>query len=67
MTCQLFRPPLSFRLFDPIVSDKADTVLWSFGSRIGNCIRGTLLAWIAPLLPSIISEIQEGQHLIEVR
>jgi hypothetical protein len=35
--------------------------------RIGNCIRGTLLAWIAPLLPSIISEIQEGQHLIEVR
>jgi hypothetical protein len=54
-------------LSDPIVSDKADTVLWSFGSRIGNCTCGTLLAWIVPLLPSIIFEIQEGQHLIEVR
>jgi len=45
-------------------SRHSPVVVWL---RIGNCTRGTLLAWIAPLLPSIVSEIQEGQHLIEVR
>ena len=35
--------------------------------RVGNTIRKALLAWFEPLLPRILSLLNQGELLIEVR
>ncbi len=40
------------------------SVVWI---RVGNCSRRTLLAWIAPLWPTVIRRLEEGARLVEVR
>lgn len=42
----------------------APAVVWL---RIGNCTNRVLFAWLEPLLPEILRELQAGQRLIEVR
>jgi predicted nuclease of predicted toxin-antitoxin system len=34
--------------------------------RVGNCSNRALLAWFAPLLPSIVDRLAQGETLIEV-
>jgi hypothetical protein len=35
--------------------------------RIGNCANPALLAWLEPLLPAIIRQLENGERLIETR
>ena len=35
--------------------------------RIGNSSKQALLAWLEPLLPLILSKLEEGERLVEVR
>ena len=35
--------------------------------RIGNSTNRVLFAWLEPLWPEVIRQLQEGQHIIEVR
>jgi hypothetical protein len=35
--------------------------------RIGNRTNRVLFAWLEPLWPEVIRQLQEGQHIIEVR
>ena len=35
--------------------------------RIGNCTNRILLAWLEPLLPAIVSELQAGNKVVEVK
>jgi len=35
--------------------------------RIGNAANATLLAWFMPILPALVTRIQSGDRLIEVR
>jgi predicted nuclease of predicted toxin-antitoxin system len=35
--------------------------------RIGNCSNRALRAWLEPLLPAIVSQIEQGDRLLEVR
>lgn len=35
--------------------------------RKGNCTRKALLEWIAPLWPTVIRRLDEGDRLVEVR
>ena len=34
--------------------------------RIGNSSTGTLLAWLEPLLPTIVKQLEQGERLVEV-
>lgn len=43
---------------------QAPAVVWL---RIGNCTNRVLFAWLEPLLPEILRELEAGQRLIEVR
>ena len=45
-------------------SRQSPVIVWL---RIGNCSNRALREWFAPLLPEIVREIEQGQHLIEVR
>ena len=40
------------------------TVVWL---RFGNCTKRELFAWLEPLLPAIIRQLEQGDRLIEVR
>ncbi len=40
------------------------TVLWI---RVGNTRRAALLAWFGPLIDQVVSMIEEGNRLIELR
>ena len=35
--------------------------------RIGNSSKGVLLAWLEPLLPAIVRQLEQGERLVEVR
>jgi predicted nuclease of predicted toxin-antitoxin system len=35
--------------------------------RIGNSSKRALLAWIEPLLPAIVHQLEQGDRLVEVR
>lgn len=35
--------------------------------RIGNCTNSALNAWLAPLWPTILQQLESGNRLIEVR
>ena len=35
--------------------------------RIGNCSNHSLRTWLEPLLPAIVSQIEQGDRLLEVR
>jgi len=35
--------------------------------RFGNCTKRELFAWLEPLLPAIIRQLEQGDRLIEVR
>ena len=35
--------------------------------RIGNAANASLLAWFIPILPKVVTRIQSGDRLIEVR
>lgn len=43
---------------------KGPRVVWL---RIGNSTNRVLFAWLEPLWPEVIRQLQEGQHVIEVR
>jgi predicted nuclease of predicted toxin-antitoxin system len=45
-------------------SQSGPVVVWL---RIGNCSNRGLLVWFGPLLPAILSEIEKGNRIIEVR
>ena len=45
-------------------SQRVPLVVWL---RIGNCSNRALQAWLTPLLPKIVTEIERGQRFIEVR
>ncbi|MBI5386208.1 MAG: DUF5615 family PIN-like protein [Verrucomicrobia bacterium] len=40
------------------------SVVWL---RIGDCSKRALLAWLGPLLPSVLRQLQQGERLVEVR
>ncbi len=42
----------------------APPVVWL---RIGNCTNRVLFAWLEPLLPEILRQLESGQRLVEVR
>ena len=42
----------------------APAVVWL---RIGNCTNRVLFAWLEPLLPEILRQLEAGQRLVEVR
>ena len=42
----------------------APQVVWI---RVGNCTNRVLFAWLEPLLPEILSRLNQGERLIEVR
>ena len=46
--------------------DTADAppVVWL---RIGNCTNRVLFAWLEPLLPEIVRQLEAGQRIVEVR
>jgi predicted nuclease of predicted toxin-antitoxin system len=35
--------------------------------RIGNSSKVALLAWLEPLLPAIVRQLEQGDRLVEVR
>jgi predicted nuclease of predicted toxin-antitoxin system len=35
--------------------------------RIGNSSKRALLAWLEPLLPLVVSKLEQGERLVEVR
>lgn len=35
--------------------------------RIGNSSKRALLAWLEPMLPLVVSKLEEGERLVEVR
>ena len=35
--------------------------------RIGNCTNRRLFAWLEPLLPEIVRQLESGQRIVEVR
>ena len=35
--------------------------------RIGNSLTRALLAWVEPLLPAIVRQLEQGDRLVEVR
>ena len=39
-------------------------VIWL---RIGNCSNPALRAWLEPLLPAVIRQLEKGERLIEMR
>lgn len=39
-------------------------VIWL---RIGNSTKRELLAWLEPLLPAIVGQLEQGDRLVEVR
>lgn len=43
--------------------DSGPQVVWL---RIGNSVNRVLLAWFAPLFPSVLNELAAGQRLVEV-
>ncbi len=45
-------------------SGQAPMMVWL---RIGNCSNRALQAWLMPLLPKIVAELERGQRFIEVR
>lgn len=45
------------------VDPNGATVVWL---RVGNCRKQFLLDWFSNLLPSIISELTNGERVIEV-
>jgi predicted nuclease of predicted toxin-antitoxin system len=47
-----------------LASQTAPIIVWL---RVGNTSNRALLAWLLPLWPDIISRIQSGDKLIEVR
>lgn len=42
----------------------APAVVWL---RTGNCTNRVLFAWLEPLLPEILRQLESGQRLVEVR
>lgn len=46
------------------VGDESPTVVWV---RVGNTRRDALLAWFEPLIEQIVSMVERGDHLIELR
>ncbi len=40
------------------------SVVWL---RIGNSSKRALIAWIGPLLPAIVRQLEQGDRLVEVR
>ena len=47
-----------------LASRSAPVIVWL---RIGNTSHRALLAWLLPLWPEVISRIESGDNLIEVR
>ncbi len=43
---------------------KGPAVVWL---RIGNSSKRALLEWFEPLLPAIVSKLEQGNRLVEVR
>ena len=35
--------------------------------RIGNCTNRVLFAWLEPLLPEIVKQLESGQRIVEAR
>lgn len=44
--------------------DRGPVIVWL---RIGNSANRILLAWLVPLVPTILRHIEAGDRLIEVR
>ena len=54
---------------DDFVEQSFDTavappIVWL---RIGNCTNRVLFAWLEPLLPEIVGQVETGQRIVEVR
>lgn len=47
-----------------LASPSAPVIVWL---RIGNTSNRALLAWLLPLWPEVISRIESGDNLVEVR
>jgi len=47
-----------------LIESSHPAIVWL---RIGNCSRRALLQWFEPLLPDIVSRIESGETLIEIR
>lgn len=47
-----------------LVSRSAPVIVWL---RIGNTSTSALLAWLLPLWPEVMSRIESGDNLVEVR
>ena len=43
---------------------RGPAVIWL---RIGNCSNPALRAWLEPLLPAVIRQLENGERLIEAR
>lgn len=35
--------------------------------RIGNCTNRSLFAWLEPLLPEIVRQLESGQRIVEIK
>ncbi len=46
------------------ISDESPTVVWV---RVGNTRRTELLTWFEPLIEQIVSMVEQGDKLIELR
>jgi len=45
-------------------SRNSPAIVWL---RVGNCSNRALQAWLEPLLPAIVRQLQQGDRLIEAR
>ena len=48
----------------PLVSQEGPPLVWL---RIGNCTNRVLFAWLGPLWPEIVQQLESGQRVVEVR
>lgn len=46
------------------IGDESPTVVWV---RVGNTRRSALLAWFEPLIERIVSMVERGDQVIELR
>ncbi len=45
-------------------STEGPPIVWL---RIGNCTNRVLFAWLEPLLPEIVKQLESGQRIVEAR
>ena len=45
-------------------SSEGPPIVWL---RFGNCTNRVLFAWLTPLLPAIVEQLESGQRIVEVK